>query len=115
LLDVQGGAGTNVFKTVSGGIAGYALWQVSDDRGADLPAALTSGHTRAFGLGPEIDVTIPKYHMRVDVRAEWDFGVVAHPEGLVVVLGVQCLAWLPAITTGANPLAGSSGKPRSRP
>ena len=115
LLNVQGGAGTPVYKNVTAGVAGYALWQVSDERGADLPPDLIGAHTRAFGLGPEIDVTIPKRRMRVDVRAEWDFGVVAHPQGLLFVLGVQYLAWMPAITTGASPPAGSSGRPDSRP
>lgn len=114
LLNVQGGAGTTVFKNVTAGFAGYALWQVSDDRGA-LPPELTGARTRAYGLGPEIDVTIPKFRMRVDVRAEWDFGVVAHPQGLVFVVGVQWLAWMPAITTGASLPAGSSGRPHSRP
>ncbi|HEY9230146.1 MAG TPA: transporter, partial [Gemmatimonadaceae bacterium] len=115
LLNVQGGAGAGVYKNVTAGFAAYALWQVADDRGADLPPELTGMHTRAFGLGPEIDVTIPKLRMRVDVRAEWDFGVVAHPQGLLFVVGVQYLAWMPAITTGASPLAGSSGRPDSRP
>jgi hypothetical protein len=114
LLNVQGGAGTTVFRNVTAGFAGYALWQVSDDRGA-LPPELTNARTRAFGLGPEIDVAIPKLRMRVDTRAEWDFGVVAHPQGLLFVLGVQWLAWMPAITTGANPPARSSDRPHSRP
>jgi len=115
LLNVQGGAGSSVYKNVTAGVAGYALWQVADDRGADLPAALIGAHTRAFGLGPEIDVTIPKRRARVDVRAEWDFGVVAHPQGLLFVLGVQVLAWMPAITTAASPPAVSAGRPDSRP
>lgn len=115
LLNVQGGAGGNIYPNIAAGLAGYALWQMNDDRGANLPPELAGTHTRAFGLGPEIDVTIPKRRMRVDARAEWDFGVVAHPRGLLFVLGVQYLAWMPAITTGANPPAGSSGKPGSRP
>jgi hypothetical protein len=60
-------------------------------------------------------VTIPKRRMRVDVRAEWDFGVVAHPQGLLFVLGVQYLAWMPAITTSSSPPAGPSDRPHSRP
>ncbi len=55
LLNVQGGAGTTVYRNVGAGLAGYALWQVADDRGADLPPELAGAHTRAFGLGPEID------------------------------------------------------------
>jgi hypothetical protein len=115
LLNIQGGAGTAVYRNVTAGFAGYALWQVSDERGADLTPDLVGIHTRAFGLGPEIDVTIPKRRMRVDVRAEWDFGVVAHPQGLLFVLGVQYLAWMPAITTSSSPPAGPSDRPHSRP
>jgi len=102
LLNMQGGAGASVYKNVTAGVAGYVLWQVADDRGADLPPALIGAHTRAFGLGPELDVTIPKLRMRVDLRAEWDFGVVAHPQGLLFVLGVQSLVWMPAIVAGAG-------------
>lgn len=115
LLEVQGGAGRPVYRNVTAGVAGYALWQVSDDRGAELAPALAGMHTRAFGLGPEIDVTIPKRRLRVDLRAEWDFGVVARPQGLVWVVGVEYLAWMPPITTGASPPAGSSGRPGSPP
>jgi hypothetical protein len=115
LLNIQGGAGTTVYKNVTGGVAGYALWQMNDDRGANLPAVIANGHTRAFGLGPEVDVTIPKLRTRVDLRAEWDFGVVAHPQGLLLVVGVQHLVWMPPVTAGASPPRGSSGRPDSRP
>jgi hypothetical protein len=115
LLDVQGGAGTTVYDNVLAGLAWYALWQVSDDKGADLPAALTGGHTRAFGLGPEIDLTIPKLRTRVDLRVEWDFGVVAHPQGVLFVVGAEHLAWMPPIKTGASPPPRPSGRPDSQP
>jgi len=97
LLEIQGGAGRPVYRNVSAGVAGFALWQVSDDRGIELAPELAGMHTRAFGLGPEIDVTIPKRRMRVELRTEWDFGVVARPQGLVLVVGVHYLAWMPAI------------------
>jgi len=115
LLEIQGGAGRPVYRNVSAGVAGFALWQVSDDRGIELAPELAGMHTRAFGLGPEIDVTIPRRRMRVELRPEWDFGVVARPQGLVLVVGVEYLAWMPAITAGASPPAGSSGRPGSPP
>jgi len=115
LLDAQGGAGTTVHDNVLVGLAWYALWQVSDDKGADLPATLTGGHTRAFGLGPEIDLTIPKLRTRVDLRVERDFGVVAHPQGLLFVVGAEYLVWMPPIKAGASPPPRPSGRPDSRP
>ena len=46
-------------KLATIGLAGFGLWQVTPDKGADLPATLRGGRTRVFGLGPELDVTIP--------------------------------------------------------
>jgi hypothetical protein len=114
LLNVQGGAGATVYNNVVAGLAAYALWQVSDDKGTYVPA-LTAGRTRAFGLGPEIDLTIPKLRARVDLRAEWDFGVVAHPQGVLLVVGAEYLAWMPPIKTGASPPPRPAGKPDSQP
>lgn len=36
-LQVQGGGGFPVAKVLTMGLAGYALWQVTDDRGTALP------------------------------------------------------------------------------
>src|SRR5262249_6568370 len=56
-LQVQGGVGVSrVNRAVELGLAGYALWQVRDDRGADLPSVLRGARDRVYGLGPEVAV-----------------------------------------------------------
>jgi hypothetical protein len=99
MLQIQGGAGTTIYKVVVVGVAGYALWQVSDDRGADLPPAVANVRTRAYGLGPEIDFVIPRLRLRGEFRYEWDFGVRARPQGRVFAGGLTYRAWSP----GASP------------
>ncbi|HEU4997083.1 MAG TPA: transporter [Gemmatimonadaceae bacterium] len=95
LLQVQGGAGTTVYPNVIAGVAWYALRQVSDDKGAGLALELAGARSRAYGLGPEIDLIIPRYRMRVDARVEWEFDVVARPQGIAFVIGAGRLAWMP--------------------
>jgi hypothetical protein len=96
MLDVQGGAGTTLFKAVVIGVAGYALWQARNDRGADLPPVLAGARTRSYGLGPEIDVVIPKLGVRGEFRYEWDFGTRARPQGAVFAGGLGYRAWVPS-------------------
>jgi hypothetical protein len=68
-------AGVEVSRTFNVGLAGYALWQVTDDTGSDVPPALLGAHDRAFGLGPELDITIAPIRSRVTVRYEHDLAV----------------------------------------
>jgi hypothetical protein len=82
MFQIQGGAGASVKKVAVIGLAGYALWQVTPDRGADIPATLRGQRSRVFGLGPEIDVTIPQWKTRVALRVEQEFGVESRPNGL---------------------------------
>jgi hypothetical protein len=89
MLDVQGGAGATVSRVFVVGVAGYALWQVRNDRGTDIPPALVGARTRAYGLGPEIDVTIPKLALRAEVRYEWDVDVRSRPQGQVLSVGLS--------------------------
>ena len=89
MLDVQGGAGATVFRTVVVGVAGYGLWQVRNDRGSDVPPALAGARTRAYGLGPEIDVTAPKLGLRAELRYEWDISVRSRPQGQVLSAGLS--------------------------
>lgn len=85
-VQVQGGAGRTLGK-FDVGLAGYALWQVRDDRGADLPAALRGARDRVFGLGPEVDFTIVKIRSRLTVRYCHDIVVTARPLGQILVFG----------------------------
>jgi len=92
MLQIQGGAGASVHRLATIGVAGYALWQVTPDRGADIPTRLRGERTRVFGLGPEVDVTIPQWRTRVALRAEHELGVTSRPRGNVIALSVVYLA-----------------------
>ena len=96
MLSMQGGAGAAVGKAFVLGVAGYALWQVSDDGGTALPQTLTGLRTRTYGLGPEIDVVIPTIGLKGDFRFMWDFGTRARPQGQVFTGGLGYRAWSPS-------------------
>ena len=92
MFQVQGGAGADVRRIVTIGLAGYALWQVTPDRGSDIPPTLRGERSQVFGLGPEVDVSIPRWKMRVALRVEREFNVESRPKGQVVALGIY---WRP--------------------
>jgi hypothetical protein len=94
-VQVQGGLGGRLFQVVDFGLVGYALWQVADDRGSDLPLALRGAREQVFGLGPEIGITIPALRARLTARYEWDLGAQSRPEGQVLVVSLSFLAWRP--------------------
>jgi hypothetical protein len=96
MLQAQGGAGATVKRVLTVGIAGYALQQVTPDRGSDIPASLRNERSRVFGLGPEVDATIPRWKTRVSLRVEREFGVESRPKGQVIALDVSYLARTPA-------------------
>jgi hypothetical protein len=57
---------------------------------------LAGARTRSYGLGPEIDVVIPKLAVRGEFRYEWDFGTRARPQGAVFAGGLGYRAWAPS-------------------
>lgn len=85
LFQVQGGAGARLAGPVDLGLAGFAMWQVSENRGSELPDIVRGARTRAFGLGPEIGITVPSIRARIDLRSEWEFGVRSRQEGWIFV------------------------------
>jgi hypothetical protein len=90
LVQIQGGIGTSLLrKLAETGIAGYALWQVRDDRGTALPPVLAGARDRVYGLGPEGAMLIKAMHGQVRVRYEWDFGVRARPQGHIFAAGIN--------------------------
>ncbi len=97
-FQVQGGAGKTLrrpgktLRSVDVGVAAYGLWQVRDDRGADLPPALRGLRDRDLGLGPEIDATFAPIRTRITVRYCRDVVVRARPLGRILVVGVTILA-----------------------
>ena len=94
-VQLQGGLGGRLFQVLDVGLVGYALWQVADDRGSDLPLALRGAREQVFGLGPEIGITIPALRARLTARYEWDLGAQARPEGQVLVVSLSFLTWRP--------------------
>lgn len=113
MLAIQGGVGTSVSRVLAVGVAGYGLWQVSADRGSDLPPALAGLWTRTYGLGPEIDIVVPKIGARCEVRYEWDVASRARPQGRVLTAAISYRAWSPSTSlsrTGAD----KDGRTRSQ-
>jgi hypothetical protein len=92
-VQIQGGFGGRVFGLVDIGLAGYALWQVGDNQGSDLPAAYRGVREQAVGLGPELGVLIPALKAKLTARYEWDLAAVARPDGQVLVVSLSFLAW----------------------
>jgi hypothetical protein len=95
-LQIEGGAGISLFGGVlETGLASYALWQVRDDRGPDLPPVLRGSRDRVYGLGPEGAVLVKAIRAEVRARVEWDMGVRARPQGYILVAGIEFLIHAP--------------------
>lgn len=94
-VQIQGGAGGSVLRVLELGVAAYAEWQVRDDRGADLPAVLRGARDRAFGLGPEVAVTIPVLRSRLSARWAHDVYARSRPIGQIFVVGLTVAVWRP--------------------
>jgi hypothetical protein len=107
-IQIQGGAGATLRQAVHLGVAGFALWQVTDNSGSDLPDIAREARTRVFGLGPEVGVTIPSIRTRVDARYAWEFGVRSRQAGSIFVLSASFLARWPAAFPPARPQPPSS-------
>jgi len=95
-LQIEGGTGTNLFgRVLETGLASYALWQVRDDHGPDLPPILVGSRDRVYGLGPEAAVLIKPIRVEVRSRFEWDMGVRSRPQGHIFVVGIEFLVHRP--------------------
>jgi hypothetical protein len=96
VVQVQGGVGMSVLnRRLDVGIVGYALWQVRDDRGADVPAALRGARDEAYGLGPEIVLSLSPLPARLRLRYERDLAVKSRPKGEILLFGLEFAAWRP--------------------
>ncbi|MGZ3424067.1 MAG: SphA family protein [Polyangiales bacterium] len=85
-IQIQGGAGKRMFRLIDVGVVGYALWQVRDDRGADLPDALRGSRDRSLGLGGEVSALVPPLHGQLSIRYAHDVMGQARTLGQIVVL-----------------------------
>jgi hypothetical protein len=91
-LQVQGGVGASLLnRVVEAGLAFHGLWQVRDDRGADLPDILRGARDRVYGLGPDVAVFVESIRSQVRVRYEWDIGARSRPQGNVFVAGLNVI------------------------
>jgi len=94
-VQVQGGLGGRFLRIVDLGVATYALWQVQDDHGADLPPQVAGLRERAVGIGPEMGVLLPWIRSKFTVRYEWGIAGRSRLDGDILVLGLTFAAWRP--------------------
>jgi hypothetical protein len=92
-LQLQGGLGATLFRMFDLGVAGYALWQLTDDRGADLPVVLRGARDRVFGVGPEIGLIVKPIRSRLSARYQWDLSARSRPLARVLTVSLSVLAW----------------------
>jgi hypothetical protein len=81
-----------ILQTVNVGLAGYGLWQVRDDRGADLPAALRGARDLDLGVGPELDSTLAPIRSQITLRYCRDIAAKSRPLGQILVIQLTILA-----------------------
>jgi hypothetical protein len=91
-LQLEGGAGVRPWPLFELGVAGFALAQVEDDHGSDLPDVLRGARERAFALGPEVALLIPSVSIALRLRYEFEFGVRSRPGGQLLVFGISFAA-----------------------
>jgi len=91
LIQIQGGAGVGVAKGLTVGVASFAMWQVTANRGADIPATLRGQWSRAFGVGPEVIAVIPSWSTKIELRIERELGVKSRPKGQVIAFNASYL------------------------
>ncbi len=95
-LQVQGGLAKTFGRIVTVGPVGYALYQVQNDHGSDVPPAVAGARDRAFGLGGELDLTLEHGRTLLFFRYVHDLDVQARPEAQLFFLGIAVRAWKPS-------------------
>lgn len=93
IVQLQGGLGVELFRVLTVGLDSYSLWQVRDNGGADLPAALRGARDQAFGMGPELLLKIPPLRTQMAFRWEHDIRVRSRPLGQVFLVSLAVKAW----------------------
>ncbi|MBF0418030.1 MAG: transporter [Magnetococcales bacterium] len=79
------GVGRKVSDLVELGLAGYAQWQVTDDRGTDALGD-PSVRDQVFGIGPEVVATVPFLKSVLSLRGVKEFGAEDRPQGSIITL-----------------------------
>lgn len=83
-FSVEWGVGKNLGALVVG-VSGYAQWQVTRDKGADINYD-AGVRDRVFGVGPEIQKFFPDYGFGVQLRHWREFGAEDRSEGSITTL-----------------------------
>jgi hypothetical protein len=91
-VQLEGGAGVRPWPVFELGVAGYALAQVEDDHGSQLPEALRGARERSYALGPELALQIPSLGVALRLRCEFEFGATSRPSGQLLVFGISFAA-----------------------
>lgn len=94
-VQIQGGLGGRFFGLLDAGVAGYALWQVTQDQGQAIPPALRGRSEFVAGIGPELGITIPSLGSRLTARYEWDLAAESRLYGQVLVVSLSVAGWRP--------------------
>lgn len=83
-LVLEYGLAKTVCKFWDLGLAGYAVWQVTDD---DLPgSAVNTVHDRVYAIGPEASVFIMPAKAFLSLRALYEFGAQDRSQGSTITL-----------------------------
>jgi hypothetical protein len=91
-LQVQGGLGA-VVGVFNLGVAGYALWQVTDYSGSALAAPLRGARDLVYGVGPEIDLAVPALLGQLTLRYTQDVVDRTRPVGQMLMIGWVARVW----------------------
>lgn len=102
-VQIQGGVGATIFDIATFGVVGYALWQVEDDQGRDVPEVLRGARDRTFGLGGEASIDIAAIRGNLGFRYVHDLGVESRPDGQSVFVFLSLIAWAPEPASSEDP------------
>ena len=92
-MSLEGGTGVHFARVLDAGLAGYADWQITDDRGSALPPVVAGARSVAYGLGPEIDVTVPSLRSTITMRYTHDVAARSRPFGSLVFVAIGVAVW----------------------
>lgn len=83
---VEFGVGKNIRQIFDVGLAGYAQWQVTDDKGSEVAQLNTTNDNEVYALGPEVNAFIPPWMLQITARVLKEFSARNRPEGTKGVL-----------------------------
>ena len=79
------GLGKKLNDRVELGLAGYCQWQVRKDKN-NRTYGNPNDKERVYAIGPEINLSIPKWKAAINLRSLWEFGGKNTTEGNITTL-----------------------------